>query len=108
MSADIQAALRHILALLDRERQAFATLDIDLMAACVDDKVSSCDLLEGAQANELNEETLELLHAARRQNEINRRMRNILASNVQERLQRITGRDHSYSVGSSPQPMTAA
>lgn len=107
-ATDARSTLRQILAVLERERQAFASLDLDMIVECSERKVSGCDQLSSASLPEMERETRELLEAARRQNEINRRMRNIIANNVTGRLRRLTGDDGTYRAPDRTNSMNAA
>ena len=77
--------LRQMLALLEGERQALAALDLERIITCADGKQLICDTLDGRSA-EIDEECRGLLDAVKRMNEINRKLRNMLAANVHARL----------------------
>lgn len=94
-------ALRQMLALLEGERQALAALDLERIMTCADGKVGLCERLETISGGDLDEEGVSLLDAAKRLNEINRRLRNLIATNVQARLQMLGGTQGTYrSAGS--------
>jgi hypothetical protein len=82
--------LRQMLALLEGERQALAALDLERIVTCAEGKQNLCSAIEGRGA-ELDEESRALLEAVKRLNEVNRRMRNLIAANVQARLTALTG-----------------
>jgi len=90
-AADLAASLRQMLAVLELERQALAALDIDALTVSGRDKLSLCDALENADPAMLDGECRGLLQAARQANEVNRRVRNLIAANVAARLDSLTG-----------------
>ena len=53
--------------------------------------------LEAVERGDLDEECLGLLDAVKRLNEINRRLRNLIATNVQNRLSALTGSGQAYA-----------
>lgn len=87
----ILADLRQMLALLENERQALAALDLGSIAGCTSGKLDLCARLEAVRPDELDEECLGVLDAVRRLNEVNRRLRNLIAANVQSKLGALTG-----------------
>lgn len=87
----IKDTLRQMLALLEGERQALAALDLERIVTCADGKSDLCSRLETMASPDLDEESVSLLDAARRLNEINRRLRNLIAANVQTRLEMLGG-----------------
>lgn len=91
-----RTALRQMLALLEGERQALAALDLDRITNCTQGKMELCDRLDKVRPEELDEECLGLLDAVRRLNTINRRLRNLIASNVQTRLDSMAGAGGTY------------
>lgn len=84
-------ALRQMLAVLEQERQALAALDIDALAIAGQDKLALCDNLDQSGSASLDTECRALLQAARQANEVNRRVRNLVAANVTARLDSLTG-----------------
>lgn len=84
-------ALRRMLAALEAERQALAAFDIDALSLAVQNKHALCGALEGTAQTELDPECRSLAQAARAANEVNRRVRNLLAANVAARLDALTG-----------------
>lgn len=95
------ALLRQMIAALQGERQALAALDIDALTGASASKLTLCMTLESLDpANALDPECHALAQSARQLNETNRRMRNILAHNVSERLDLLTGHRASYRVRS--------
>jgi hypothetical protein len=94
---DTLATLQQMLALLQGERQALATLDLDRVVTCTNGKMDLCAKLEAVETSTLDEECLGVLDAVRRLNEINRRLRNLIANNVQNRLGALTGNDKPYA-----------
>lgn len=99
----LRDALRQMLALLEGERQALAALDLDSILTCSDSKLSLCETIEreaGALGEDaLDEECRGLLDAVARLNEINRKIRNLIAANVEARLGSLTGRISLYGAG---------
>lgn len=85
--SDLPTQLRQMIAALENERQALATLDLDLLTNAVRDKEALCDILEPVSADQLNGETRSLASTARQLNDVNRRVRNLLAANVASRLE---------------------
>ena len=92
-----RTALRQMLALLEGERQALAALDLDRIVTCTTGKMDLCAKLEQVEQASLDEECLGVLDAVRRLNEINRRLRNLIASNVQNRLGALSGSNAPYA-----------
>lgn len=86
-TVQIKDALRQMLALLEGERQALAALDLERIVTCADGKLGLCEKLESIAPADLDEESIGLLDAAKRLNEINRRLRNLIATNVHSRLE---------------------
>lgn len=94
--ADIRETLRQMLAVLEAERQALAGLDLDAIMGAAADKQRLCGTLDTAGVVALDEECRSLLEAARRLNEVNRQVRNIIAANVSTRLNALTGSPQVY------------
>ena len=91
-----RTALRQMLALLEGERQALAALDIDRITNCSTGKMELCERLDRVRPEDLDEECLGLLDAVRRLNTINRRLRNLIATNVQSRIDAMAGAPGTY------------
>lgn len=85
--------LRQMIAVLERERQALAALDADSLIGAAQDKEALCDALAaiGPQVA-LEGEARSLAETARQLNEVNRRVRNLLAANVAARIEALGGR----------------
>ena len=98
-SPTLRETLRQMLAVLDAERQALAGLDLDAIIGAANDKTKLCGTLDGADGALLDEECRALLEAARRQNEVNRQIRNLVAANVSARLDALTGGSQLYRAG---------
>lgn len=94
--------LRQTLALLEGERQALAALDLDRIHTCTSGKLALCDRLEAQDAAMLDEECRALLETVKHRNEVNRRMRNLLAASIEGRLATLTGVDPAYCASSRP------
>lgn len=91
--------LRQMVAVLQDERQALAGLDLDGIMGAAVGKESLCGVLEEADPSQVDEECRGLLDAARRLNEVNRQVRNLIAANVAARLDAITGSPAVYRTG---------
>lgn len=89
--------LRQMLALLEGERQALAAFDLERILTCADGKLDLCERIEQASKGDLNEEERGLLDAVARLNDINRKMRNLIAANVEARLSALTGKVGLYA-----------
>ncbi len=84
--------LRQMIAVLERERQALAALDADSLIGAAQDKESLCDALaEISPQGLLDGEARSLAETARQLNEVNRRVRNLLAANVSARIEALGG-----------------
>ena len=104
MSTDrpLREALRQMLALLEGERQALAALDLERILTCADGKMDLCERIERGVSGQLDEEERALLDAVTRLNDINRKMRNLIAANVEARLALLTGRVGLYGHARQP------
>lgn len=95
--------LRQMIAVLQAERQALAGLDLDAIMGCANEKVTLCGTLDNcgpfAASFAADEECRGLLDAARRMNEVNRQVRNLIAANVSARLDALTGSPALYRAG---------
>ncbi|HEY6816602.1 MAG TPA: flagellar protein FlgN [Croceibacterium sp.] len=100
-SAPLRDGLRQMLALLEGERQALAALDLERIVTCADGKQAICNTFDG-RGPELDEECRGLLDAVKRMNEVNRKLRNLLAANVQARLSSLTGNFAVYEAARAP------
>lgn len=98
VNSDIKEALRQMLAVMEQERQALAALDLTAIMGCVDDKSALCGKLSNVSNDNLDEECLSLIDAARRLNEVNRQIRNLVAANVSSRLDALTGAPAVYKL----------
>lgn len=90
--APLAVNLRQMIAVLERERQALAALDADSLIGAAQDKEALCDTLAkiGSQGL-LDSEARSLAETARQLNEVNRRVRNLLAANVAARIEALGG-----------------
>lgn len=82
--------LRQMLAVLDTERQALAEMDVDTLLLASEEKQSLCGDIAQESIALVDAECRGLLEAARHQNEVNRKIRNLLAANVASRLEAMT------------------
>ena len=98
---DLSSGLRQMIAVLQDERQALATLKADTLLGVTRQKQGLCEKLArlGAEveAGGMDEETRALAQTAKSLNEVNRRVRNLLAANVSGRLEALGGERHAYS-----------
>jgi len=78
----VAGALRQMIAVLQAERQALATLKADALLDVTREKEGLCDQLAHIETRSLDEETRALAQTAKSLNEVNRRVRNLLAANV--------------------------
>lgn len=84
--------LRQMIAVLQRERQALAALDADSLMGAAQDKEMLCDTLAAlGPVGLVDGETRSLAETARQLNEVNRRVRNLLAANVAARIEALGG-----------------
>lgn len=93
----LRETLRQMLALLEGERQALAALDLERILTCADGKLDLCEVIERGAGGNLDEEERGLLDAVARLNDINRKMRNVIAANVEARLSALTGKTALYT-----------
>ena len=94
--SDLRETLGQMLAVLQAERQALAGLDLDAILGAAADKTALCGTLASSGATEIDEECRGLLDAARRLNEVNRQIRNLIAANVSARIDALTGSPALY------------
>jgi len=87
--------------MLESERNALATLDLDRILACAEGKHGLCGVLENVAGQPLDDECRALVDAVQRVNEANRKLRNLIAANAQARLGALTG---SVSLYRAPVP----
>jgi hypothetical protein len=92
----LRDTLRQMVAVLQDERQALAALDLDAIMGTAVNKSGLCDVLAGTDEGAVDEECRGLLDAARRLNEVNRQVRNLIAANVAQRLDAIVGSPALY------------
>ncbi|MEE4152955.1 MAG: flagellar protein FlgN [Erythrobacter sp.] len=90
--------LRQMIAVLEAERQALATLDADALICAANEKAALCDALQDTRPELLDAHTRPLAETARQLNEVNRQVRNLLAANVAARL-RALGRLERVAAG---------
>ncbi|CAM4154348.1 FlgN protein [Novosphingobium lubricantis] len=102
-SPAMRDTLRQMLAVLQQERHALAGLDLDMIMGCASSKADLCGTLADMGGDDaaaaVDEECRGLLDAARRLNEANRRVRNLIAANVSARLDALTGHAPLYRAG---------
>ena len=93
---ELRDHLRQMVAVLEDERQALAGLDVEAISAAAAAKRGLCDRLDDASALSLDAECRGLAESARRLNDTNRRVRNLVAANVSARLDMLTGKSALY------------
>lgn len=93
---DLRETLRQMVAVLQEERQALAGLDLDGIVGTTTAKSEMCDMIEMAQVAGIDDECRGLLEAAKKMNEVNRQVRNLIAANVAARLEAFTGGPSIY------------
>ncbi len=106
-TGDLRDALRQMVAVLQSERQALAGLDLHGIMGCANDKQALCTRLDETDTALLDQECRGLLDAARRLNEVNRQVRNLIAANVAARLEAITGGPALYRAPNHSAPAYA-
>ncbi len=94
---DVTGNLRQMIAVLEEERQALASLDTDALTCSTRAKEALCDALTPLGAEDLDSEGRALAETAQQLNEVNRRVRNLLAANVAARLEAMGGNRVTYS-----------
>lgn len=99
---EMRAVLHQMLGVLESERQALAGLDVDAIMGCAVHKSSLCERLETTGPDHVDDECRGMLDAARRLNETNRRVRNLIAANVAARLDALTGQPALYRAEAMP------
>lgn len=97
----IRELLRAMVAVLEDERQALSALDLDAIVGCANDKRALCGTLDAGAITQVDEECRGLLDAARRLNEVNRQVRNLIAANVAARLDALAGAPTLYRAGAA-------
>lgn len=97
----LRDTLQQMLAVLQAERQALAELDLDGILGAAADKDLLCGTLDQSGPAIVDEECRGMLDAARRLNEVNRQVRNLIAANVSARLDALTGSPALYSAGTA-------
>ncbi|NVE93294.1 flagellar protein FlgN [Altererythrobacter lutimaris] len=93
---ELPEQLRQMIAVLEQERQALAAMDLDALTLTIRDKDALCGELEGVGPDGIDDECRSLAETARQLNDVNRRVRNLLAANVASRLEALGGKPVSY------------
>lgn len=91
-AATLSATLRQMLAALERERHALAGLDIDEIMGTAAEKQLLCGTIEQLDTARLDDECRALVETARRLNDTNLQVRNLVAANVAARLDALVDR----------------
>ena len=92
----LHESLRQMIAVLQAERQALAGLDLEGILGAAADKRELCGRIDGSGMLDVDDECRAMLEAARRLNEVNRQIRNLIAANVASRLDALTGTPQLY------------
>lgn len=100
-TVDLTGNLRQMIAVLEQERQALATLDADELHETTRRKLDLCNVLAPFGPDALTPQARDLVNTAKALNEVNRRVRNLLAANVASRLEAMGGSRPSYSAGTA-------
>jgi hypothetical protein len=95
-AATLRDTLHQMVAVLQSERAALAGLDLDAIMGCAYDKYELCGRLDAAQGEAIDEECRGLLDSARRLNEVNRQLRNLIAANIAAKIEALTGAPSLY------------
>lgn len=95
---EVAAGLRQMIAALEAERQALAALDLAGLIAANREKLALCDHIDEFHQQPIDGECRALAEAARELNEVNRRVRNLLAANVAARIDALAGRPGTYGL----------
>lgn len=98
----LENELRQMVAALEEERQALATLDLDGLVETRLSKEAICERISSLDPAGLSADTRELAMTARRLNDVNRRVRNLLAANVEARLSALCPQSASGNLRLSP------
>lgn len=88
-----------MIAVLQQERQALASLDADGLFEAAREKDRLCDALAPVAPESLDHETRQLVETAQALNAVNRRVRNLLAANVASRLEALGAPRMAYRAG---------
>ena len=99
--AELPEILRQMIAALETERQALASLDADGLFEAARDKEALCEALLPVAPDTLDAQTRPLVQPAQRLNDVNRRVRNLLAANVASRLEALGAPRAAYKAGQS-------
>lgn len=99
--SDLAGNLRQMIAVLEQERQALAGLDADELIEAAELKQRLCDALAAYGPDGLSEQNHDLVTTAKALNDVNRRVRNLLAANVSARLEALGTQSASYAPGGS-------
>lgn len=99
--SELSGNLRQMIAVLEQERQALATLDADGLFEATNRKQELCDTLTPFGPDSLDHEARDLARTAQTLNDVNRRVRNLLAANVAARLEALGSHQHTYSLASA-------
>lgn len=97
--SNLKECLRQLIAVTERERQALAALDADDLFLIAREKEELCEVLGAFESKALDGPTLALAETARQLNEVNRRVRNLLAANVAARIAALGGEARRSGLG---------
>ena len=96
-TTDLTGNLRQMIAVLEQERQALAGLDSDELFETARLKQELCDVLAPVGPDDLDPHTRDLVTTAKALNDVNRRVRNLLAANVAARLEALGSAKPAYT-----------
>lgn len=94
---DLHGNLRQMIAVLQDERQALATLEADALNTVTHKKDNLCEALAHLNPSDIDAEARALVETAKSLNDVNRRVRNLLAANVTGRLNALGAERHAYT-----------
>ena len=100
-SQGLAGNLRQMIAVLEQERQALAGLDADELFESAHRKQALCEALAPYRPDALNPHTRDLVTTAKALNDVNRRVRNLLAANVCARLEALGSTAPAYNASSA-------
>ena len=87
----LRESLKKMLVLLEGERSALSSLHLEHILTCADGKMELAEVIERASRDGVDEECRGLVDGVIRLNEINRKLRNLIAANIQARIGALTG-----------------
>ncbi len=92
----LREPLRQLIAVLDKERQAIAGLELDDITIAAQTKLAVCGAIEKISSDDIDDEIQAMILSARDMNETNRQIRNLVANNIDARIKTLTGSSGLY------------